>query len=327
MIKRSMIIWAFCFACIQAYSQCCSPGNPVGGTSALGTNEETVLSIFVNYKYGYAGSYFEGDQPTATQFIQNGNYNYLGLAAAYGLSKKLSIEVESGFFLNKTQNYVAGIRPSRMVGTGLTDLAMQIKYNLYRDVVRDIEISPGIGMKLPLGSYTQMYQGALLTRDLQPTTGSSDFILSLFMYKGYMASGLRLFLLNRIELKGKNPDRYQYGNLFATSLFGSFSLSPRWLFIAQFRSEIREMDTRPATGTGIPTKDGREKIFPSGSQKVFAIPQLTYLTHNGGTFSLLVDIPMYQYYNNKQLASTVAFTLGFSKKLRSRSQKEGMNRF
>mgnify|MGYP000259416532 CR=1 FL=1 len=87
-----------------------------------------------------------------------------------------------------------------------------------------------------------------------------------------------------------------------------------WVFIAQLRSEIRGRDTRPKTGTGLQAKDdNREKIIPTGSQKLFIIPQVAYSVKNW-TFSALIDVPLYQYYNDKQLASTVAVSASVSKK-------------
>lgn len=309
MMKWLVSIFVLGILYIPLYPQCCSPGNPIGGNSSLGVNDPGMLRIFTAYKYGYSGTYFEGNKPVSSQFIKDGNYNYLGLTVSYGLADKLSIDLETGYFFNKTQNYVEGIIPSQLKGKGLTDVTFLVRYSFYKDLIRDIEMNVSLGFKAPLGSYQQAYQGALLTRDLQPTTGSYDLVHNLFLYKGYLPIKLRVFMLNRIEIKGKNPDQYQYGNFMATSLFGSYSLSPQWTIITQLRNEIRSRDTRPTTGTGIQTINGREKIPPSGSQKVFLIPQLSYTTLKKANFSILVDIPLYQYYNDKQLASSIAISL------------------
>jgi hypothetical protein len=290
-------------------AQCCSPGNPIGGTFAPGQTQKGMLQLFLNYKYGYAGEYFDGAEPAESQFIKNGNYNFIGANMALGISTKLSLEADAGYYLNKTQYFNDGIIPPEMVGIGITDLNVGLKYNFYRNNNADWEITGGGGIKIPLGSYDQMYKGGTLTRDLQPSTGSFDFFANLFIYKGYVDIGLRFFVVSRFELKSMNPDMYRYGNFFSNSFFTSYSLSPNWLVLLQFRHELRWRDSRPDTGTGIPADNGREMVIPSGSQKIFVIPQVTYLVNRVWDFSALLDLPLYQYYNNKQLSTTYAVTL------------------
>ena len=295
------------------FSQCCSPGNPLGGANSLGVNTEDSWQLFVNYRYGYSGKYFEGNRPSETQFIRNGNFNYLGLIAAFGLTDRLTLEAETGFFINKTQSYVEGIIPEKLIGNGLTDLNLLARFSFWKDPVREMEFNSGIGIKIPLGSYQKKYQGALLTRDLQPTTGSYDFVHTAFFYKGFLPQKLRLFIANRIEIKGNNPDQYRYGNFWTTSAFLSYSSGPRWIFVGQIRTEFRGRDSRPLSGNGIPVDNERELVLPSGSQKLFLVPQISFAFSTSTYLSLLADIPVYQYYNDKQLANTMAITLSFRK--------------
>ncbi|MCH8317572.1 MAG: transporter [Bacteroidetes bacterium] len=300
-----------CFL-LPAFSsaQCCSPGNPIGGTGALGVLDKQSTKIFLYYKYGYSGRYFEGSKPAESQSIKNGNYNYTGISLAFGIAEKITTEIETGYFINKTQNYAENIFPNQQIGKGLTDITLGFKVNFYRNLEKQLEITSGVGIKFPIGSNKQTYQKAVLPQDLQPTTGSTDFIHTLFLYKGYVEKHLHFFINNRIEFKRQNPEAYKYGNLYATSFFTSYSLSPGWNIITAIRSEIRAMDTSP-------TKDnGREKVLPSGSQKIFIVPQLSYSFGKDWILSVLVDIPVYQYYNDKQLASTVAVSLSISKEFK-----------
>lgn len=307
---------------LSVFAQCCSPGSPVGGTSALGVLDKGTFQVFLNYKYGYSDTYYRGDRPTEEDFIDNGNYNYLGSVVAYGLLKRLTLELDIGYMFNKTQNYVPGITPKTLIGRGLTDVNFSTRFNLYRNLVSDWEVSSGLGIKIPLGKFEQTYQDAILPPDLQPTTGSFDFFHTLFLYKGFVKKHVRLFLINRIELKRQNRAFYKYGNLYTTSFFTSYSVGVHWVFLMQLRTEIRARDTRPETGTGLPAQiDDREKIIPTGSQKLFVVPQVTYILKSW-TFSTLVDIPAYQYYNDKQLASTVAVSVSVSKKFDLKRRKK-----
>ena len=300
-------------------AQCCSPGTPIGGTSALGVLDKQSTKIFLYYKYGYSGRYFEGSKPAESQSIKNGNYNYTGISLAFGIAEKITTEIETGYFINKTQNYVENIIPNQQIGKGLTDVTLGFKVNFYRNLEKQLEITSGVGIKFAIGSYTQSNNGAILPRDLQPTTGSTDFIHILFLYKGYVEKHLRFFINNRIEFKRQNPETYKYGNLYATSFFTSYSLSPGWNIITAIRSEIRERDTRSSTGFGIQIDNEREKVIQSGSQKVFIVPQLSYSFGKDWILSVLVDIPVYQYYNDKQLASSYAVSLSISKEFKRKN--------
>ena len=320
-MKRFCIITLLIqFNALSVFAQCCSPGSPVGGTSALGVLDKGTFQVFLNYKYGYSDTYYRGDRPTEEDFIDNGNYNYLGSVVAYGLLKRLTLELDIGYMFNKTQNYVEGITPRTLIGRGLTDVNFSARFNAYRNLISDWEVSTGVGIKIPVGEFEQTYQGAIVPPDLQPTTGSFDFFHTLFLYKGFVKKRVRLFLINRIELKRQNRIFYKYGNLYTTSFFTSYSVGVHWVFLMQLRTEIRPRDTRPQTETGIPIKNDREMIIPTGSQKLFAVPQVTYILRSW-TFSTLVDIPIYQYYNDKQLASTVAVSVSVSKKFNLKRKK------
>ncbi|MEL6589366.1 MAG: hypothetical protein AAFQ68_04770 [Bacteroidota bacterium] len=299
-------------ASLDLAAQCCSPGNPIGGTSALGVNDAETFRLFVNYRYGYAGRYFEGSQVSTTSFIQDGNFNHVGINLSYGLSERLTVEAETGYFLNKTQRYVEGILPATQTGRGLTDLNVLIRLNLLRDLQKDWEVSAGVGFKAPLGNAEQKDGGAILPRDLQPTTGAYELVQTLFVYKGF--GKLRTFASTRLELKGRSLDQYQFGHFFMLSGFGSYAFSERWVMIQQVRAEFRGRDSRPSTGVGIPLPEGREQIFPTGSQKLFWVPQLSFAFTPELQLSLLVELPLYQHYNDRQLGSNFAsmLSLGYT---------------
>lgn len=304
----------FTFHVSLSFGQCCSPGNPIGGTTALGVNEEGVWKFFLNYRYGYSGQYFEGNQASTTQFIQDGNYNHLGLIAMLGLTDRLTVEAEAGYFFNKTQRYVPGILPTHQSGRGLTDLTFTARFNFFRDLTRDWEVTGGLGFKVPLGNHQLLDQGIVLPRDLQPTTGAYDLVQTFFLYKGFLPQKIRTFLLTRLELKGQSIDEYQYGNFFATSLFGTYSLGTDWVLIAQLRGEFRGRDSRPFTGTGINVENDREEVIPTGSQKLFFVPQISYLLSPQWQVSVLGELPVYQQYNDRQLGNTavVMLSLGYT---------------
>jgi len=293
---------------LKGYSQCCSPGNPVGGSGNLGTLNEKSLKIILSHRYSYSGKYLDGDQPFDPYFVKTGNFNYTGILVAYALNKRITTEFETGYFTNKSQAYVDGVLPAKKSGNGIKSISLMPKINFLKK--KGWEITAGIGLKYPIGAYNKEFDGAIAEVDIQPSTGATDFINTIFIAKEYLEKHLRFFLYNRIELKGTNPLLYKYGNLYATSFFVSYSASIRWDFIAQVRNEFREKSERPAQVKPY----NMVKIPITGSEKVFFSPQINYNFNQTTSISLLADIPVYQYYNEQQLANTFAISIGLSKK-------------
>ncbi len=295
---------------LTSSAQCCSPGNPIGGIGNFGAMPSHQWKVSLNYTYSFSGKYFEGDESITPFFVKTGNYNYLGLNMAYAISDRIVTELETGYFISKTQHYLDGIIPSQKIGHGLSSLAFLIKVNVLRDRSRYWEITPGIGLRAPLGSYnTLQYQGAVLPLDIQPSTGAKDIIFTLFLDKEFPEKHQRFFMMHRLELKGINPDQYRYGNLLMSALFISRNLSPHWDALLQLRYEVRHRDERPSQNPPY----NQEKISISGSQKVFVSPQLVYSPLPGLQIAFMGDIPAYQYYNSQQLANTFAFTVNLTK--------------
>ncbi len=304
------IISLFCLgsSAIMGFSQCCSPGNPIGGTGNLGVLDKKSLKVIATHRYSYSGKYMAGSGIYEPYFVKTGYFNHTGILLAYALNKRLTVEMESGYFSNKSQTYVKGIIPGNKTGFGFTNITFTPKVNLLKK--NDWEITTGLGLKYPVGSYNKAFDGAVAELDIQPSTGAVDYIHTLFISKEYLSMHLRLFIYNRIEVKNANPLQYKYGNLYATSFFISYSASFRWDFIAQGRSEIRNKDERPAQIKPY----NMEKIPISGSQKVFISPQVNYNVSQTFSISVLADLPVYQYYNAQQLASSFAVALSIIKK-------------
>ena len=306
-MKVSLFLLVF-FMVFEVLSQCCSPGNPVGGSSNLGTLNEGSWKVIAYYRYSSSGKYYDGSKPFDPYFVKSGSFNYSGLLISHAISQKITIDFEVGYFITKGQEYVTGVIPKTKTGYGLADFFITPKLNLLKR--NDWEITSGLGLKIPLGSYKRKFKGAIAEIDIQPTSGAVDYIHTLYVSKEFPQNHLRFFIYNRIEVKRPNPRLYKYGNLYATSFYTSISMSTRFDFILQARSEIRAKDERP--GQTPPYRI--EKIPISGSQKIFFSPQINFNGSQTWSVSALVDIPVYQYYNKQQLANSYAVSIVFSKK-------------
>jgi len=106
---------------------------------------------------------------------------------------------------------------------------------------------------------------------------------------------------------------YRFGTFLSSSFFFSYTATPKLKALLQVRSEFRGRDSRPYSGFGIQFEPLREYVIPTGSEKVFLVPQLIYNVTNDWAFSIVTDIPLYQYYKGQQLASTFAVNINVIK--------------
>ena len=284
---------------VGAWAQCCSPGNPIGGRSSLGALPRGEGKITATYSHSRSDAYYQGSTVVDPNFVEGGFFHHISLSGAYAVSDRVTVESEVTYFASKVQDYVDGALPASRRGSGLGDWSATINVNLLRDHRTRWELTSGIGLKYPLGTYRQERDGALLPLDVQPTTGAVDFRHSLFLYKGFLETGFRLFAVNHVDVKTANPDGYRYGNLLSTSVFGSFHVGLRWDAALQVRSEIRARDQRQSGPVPV-----------TGSTKLFLSPQLSHAVSQALVVTTLVDIPIYQYYRGAQLGSTIGFSIG-----------------
>lgn len=316
-MKKKVLSLFFFLSVYNGFSQCCSPGNPVGGDVNQGVMNKNSLRTILFFKNSVSNDYYEGDKKsTGPSYIDKGTFNFSGVTLAYGLLKKLTIESELGYFINKKQELDTKFGRQELEGSGLSDLSFIGKFKIFSNPDNQLEITTGAGYKISVGEYQQRNEyGVLLPIDIQPSTGASGYIGSLFLYKGFIEKKLRFFFTSRAQITSSEvvfteiiPTKYyKFGNFFNNSIFASYSLTPRWSLILQARHEYRTQDQY---------KDQNHdyKIYASsGGQKLIAVPQLVFEIRQGFIASALFDIPLYQYYNEKQLATAYAGSIAVSK--------------
>jgi hypothetical protein len=300
------------------HAQCCSPGNPVGGDANQGVMNKGSIKIIPFVKNSTSEYYFEGSKKSSDfSFVDKGTFLFSGLSLAWGITQKITFENEIGYFIHKTQQYITPSGKKQLSGYGFSDMAIIGKYRIYNNTGNEIEVTFGGGYKFPLGNFQQRNKnGILLPIDIQPTTGTQGFIASIFLYKGFLQKKLKFFLNSRAVFTPRPaifteiiPKKYyQYGNFYMTSLFAAYAASHRWSIIFQLRGEYREMDKFKFEG-----ENSYRDYLSSGGYKLFGVPQLMYSFRNNLSVSCSFDAPVYQYYNQKQLATLYAFSFMLTK--------------
>lgn len=291
------------------HAQCLSSVNPVGGTNNLLVLEKNSLRLISFYKYGQGNQYYEGNSVSDFNLIDKAFYNYLSASVGYGLSWKTTLELEAGYFFNKTQIY--NLEPGyRLKGQGLSNLIALIKHSIYSDPFKRVYITGAAGVKIPFSRSLQWDNNVKLPVEVQPTLGSYGGIFSTSFVKEDSGTGMRYFLTNRTEINTSNKDDYRPGTSVYTSFYISRHLKAPWLkdnwtAIVQIRNEIRT-----------PDKINEITKESSGSTLFFVAPQLNYVLKNNWYLSAMVDIPVYQNFKGTQLGANPGITFIVSRTLR-----------
>ena len=297
---------------------CCSggAGSPIAGGAATGVLQENQMEISINYQNNSSNKFFAANRDTNSLF-NNLNSDYLFFRVDYGLSKKLTLSVASGYFLDKSK--IGKDNADTISSNGVGDLIIFPRYSIYNKTAnfKRTAVVIGLGLKIPLGSHNDTTNLGSYGIDnyqmnppmLQTTNGSQDLMFNSFFFREYQKSKLRLFISSLYVKKGYNSLGVKYGDYTSVGFFASKTFFYRWGVTAQLKAE--KID-QIKVANNIEESDLLEySITPesTGSKKWFFIPQLSY-SKNGLTVYATSEIPLYQYLNGTQIGSQNQFTVG-----------------
>lgn len=312
-MKKIATLFLSFFTSYSIYSQsCCSggSGSPIAGGTNQGVLQEKQMELSLNYQYLGTDRFKAGDVDTAKLF----NYlysHYLYGRLAYGLSDKLTLSIESGYFITKTE--IALHKKDTISSKGIGDLIIFPRYKVYSrntELTRS-EITLGLGYKIPLGKYNDsnvVYQNPVTLQryyttsppTVQPTTGSQDFIFYGFLYRGWVETKFRVFANLIYIKKGWNPLGQKFGDFASIGIFAGKTFFKRWGTTLQVRGEW--IDKMKYDHNVDMLAMYNIDVNSTGSRKVFAVPQINY-SYKNFTVYALTEIPLYQYVNRVQAIS------------------------
>ena len=319
-MKSYILISILAFLTIKSNSQgCCSggSGSPIAGGASQGVLFERQVELGANYQHIQTHKFYTGDK-RSPNLIDGFNSNYLYMRFAYGVSKKLTMSVESGYFINKTQ---IGLNKSDTIkSSGIGDLILFPRYNVYSKNTEKTrtEITLGLGFKIPVGKYndsTLVYTNPVTGKKnfttspptVQPTNGSHDIIFYGFMFRGYPARQFRVFANFLYIKKGWNALGERFGDYSSVGFFASKTLYRKVGVTLQVKGEItgkmkydKNLDMLALYNVDVNS---------TGNKKLSIVPQVSY-TRKSFTIYALSDFPFYQYVNGTQVGSSLQATLG-----------------
>lgn len=306
----------------KLYSQgCCSggAGSPIAGGVSQGVLKSKQIEIGANYQYRASNRFFVEDRDTVKLFDKLSS-NFFYLKIAYGLTKELTLSVESGYYLDKTMiglNKVDTIKSS-----GISDLIIFPRYNVYNKKKERYrtEATIGIGLKIPLGMHddsTVVYTNPTTGKKyyttspptVQPTSGSNDFIFYGFLFREYPYKSFRIFTNLMYIKKGWNSLGQKFGDYASVGLFASKSITKKLGIVLQLKGEWVDMMQYDKNVDMLALYN--IDVKSTGSRSIFLVPQISF-THENFTIFGLSEIPLYQYLSGTQVGSQNHALIGVS---------------
>lgn len=286
-----------------AKAQCCSAGNPISGDGSAGGTGKNMLEVALYYQHSYSDTYYNGTHKSDYKYIDNSFYDFTSLKLDYGLSRRVKLGAEIGYFFSKAQVFNFGFDRNAY---GLGDLVLGVQYYAYRNPKRNIDIFPSFDLTLPVGRFDQMDGVVVLPIDLQPSSGSFKYKAGLLVSKRYMEDKLAFFVSGMAEFSQRiNTDRtnYKYGNLYQFSFYGSYKIFRQLTGAVQVRGQIRERAS----------DSNKETLQSTGGQYIFISPQLRFNFLKSWNLTAVFDIPVFKNTNGNQLTNKYAVSIRLSK--------------
>jgi len=287
---------------MQSIAQCCSAGNPSSGegTSGMSKNSFSVSSTFI---HSYSDTYFEGSSLSDYIYLNNTNFDFGLVAFNYGLTDKISLSSELGYFLDKSMEF-SFIDAQRKAG-GLGDAALGIQYNLDSYKEQLINISTALKISIPIGQFDQMDGNILLLIDIQPSSGSYKLQSSFGIHKGFFGSKLSISTLWSSEFSQRiNTERtdYKYGNLYNAI----FKVSHRTSKKINTGISLQLVHREKAGNNGV-------VMHSTGGSFVNLLPTASFQLKNNYNINSSIVLPIYRNINGIQLVNKYVFAVGVSK--------------
>jgi hypothetical protein len=286
----------------QSFSQCCSMGSPAGASTYVGVLAKNHMRFIAFYRYNYLDTYYEGNKPSEmVTSLKKSFFNFAGLTMSYGITKRLTVDADLGYFINKTQVYAgADYRPR---GYGLSNGSLTFKYGAYIKPQKQMELTVGLGFKFPFSGKPLYIDNSLLVIDLQPSSNAFGLSGHLIFSKDFPEVTMRLMSVNKYEYNFASSRHYQFGSSITNAVFLSKKIVKNLFGVLQVRNEFRFKDytTKPEGSTG-----GEVMILSA---------QVSYSLFGKWHIAGLFDYPFYKNYNGRQLTPKYSFAFSLTRDL------------
>ena len=293
----------------DASAQCCAAGNPVNTNCTLTTNGTNVLSITGSFISSFSDKYYKGTTALDKRYIES-KYDYSSLGFSYGISSKLRLTADIGYYFDKSQDFVTNAPVYSRLAEGISDATVGVNYSTYRSDDNLFELMQTAKVTIPVGEFEQEYDGIVLPIDFQPSSGNYRYNLGIILSKGFRNSDFSLMSFGSVEISQAietSNTYHKYGNLYNVSLMGIYRILPSLTGFLQLRYEIRDralngtIDNLPASQT---KNNKYSYINASGGVIAYISPQIALTVLQDWSVSLQYNYPFLKnIYGEEQLTN------------------------
>jgi hypothetical protein len=282
-----------------SFSQCDCPGNvpppmivisgPINNGKIMLSEDD--ISLNLSFRHSYGDKLLVGDVSTTSLYNTKYTFDYLGILAIYGLSNRINLEAETGYFSSKVTNFYQTFNSDKFSHLGLS-----AKYNLFDNSFTD-EWIIGLGVKFPLNNQEIDTSGIDDPKFLKPANSSMGIFLS-SIYNLSINDKMNLLFNAKYDINFKDNDESKFGNIISGGITYRYKFSSATNFAFGLSYEHRAKDFYHNSE---PTN--------SGGNIVMISPNLTYKFDFPMYFNFALPYPLYQYYNGAQSALTYSFII------------------
>lgn len=306
-MKPLLVISIILFNYVQTYSQaCCSAGTPMLGSLETSTALKNNLQLSLTYDYNTLQSVYEGTQKIDDQTRERTTHSAL-LEATYGLTDKITF---TGLFsyINQRRIVTPDAETKNVLSSsGIGDALILFKYEIIsQNILNQRQLAVGLGPKIPTGASDVTQNGILLPADMQPGSGSWDFVFWSYYSEGFMPDlPLNIFItasykLNTSNDRFSNSDAgYKFGNEFVSSVGAGYRTDTIFDYSFSFRFRTTAVD-----------QFDNQEVPNTGGVWLYAIPGLNIKVTDYLITRITGQIPIYRNLQGTQLTTT--YTLSAS---------------
>jgi hypothetical protein len=286
-----------CLAGTGTAQNCCAPAVPQQGVLGETTALPHTLELGFHYEHLCSCGKYDGSDGVDDPDDTKTDWKRATLTVGYGIIPRLGVTAIVPY-LWKEKSEIAGTSRGRIASTaeGIGDMSLLVRYSpLGRSFVNFRELSLGAGVKIPTGPTDRQKFGKTLLAELQPGTGSWDYIGAVSFYQGFEPVDfvVSATYLMTTAYDGYDFGSYEFGDQFSCLLIGTFHLSSRVDVSAALSGTRRGRDRMDGE---VVSSTGRHQVWVMPGVQVQAIPERLRL-------HVYYEEPVYQHFNGVQLGS------------------------
>lgn len=287
----------------HAFAQCCGAGNPVTTVNGESTVGQGSLRVTLNYRHSLSDRYYEGSHASSFDFpgkLRQASYDFTSLAIGYGITSRLSAQAQIGYFVGKNEDYITELFPD-VHATGIGDLDVTIRYTVFRKLIERIEVTPFLGVKIPVGKFDCESSGVKLPISMQPSSGSFKYTAGAYA-SWAPRTRFSLYTYDYYEyaqrIRSKMFD-YQYGPLTYLNMGGTFRIVPKFDVGLQVSYERKGQ-----------AKEHGVRLEGTIYNTLKLSPQFYFRPYRGWQFFVNADVPVWHKTDGLQMVNSWALQTG-----------------